>query len=265
MDFVKETTTDIVTATEHRRRDDRKKKRKVTGEKVFAYFAVIIPILGFVIFSGFPIAISFISKVAGGIVLNVGGDDQYAIRIIQGKIQITDVWQETALAEKYKALFAGEGLPVVVEYNTVDGMCRIYLEDGVSVEKVLEYDFSFADTAVNGFTVVGWDGADDSSWDYQNSQSYTIRNIEFLNASGIEEYYKSKYANVVPVVTVDESMAEVVGLSGSYAYGDTIRFTVSAKEGYVVASVTYNGQAITGDGEGNYEVVCGFKAEIVVL
>lgn len=61
MDFVKETTTDIVTATEHRRRDDRKKKRKVTGEKVFAYFAVIIPILGFVIFSGFPIAISFIS------------------------------------------------------------------------------------------------------------------------------------------------------------------------------------------------------------
>ena len=40
---------------------DLHKKKKISGEKLFAYVCVSIPIIGFILFSLVPLAISFIS------------------------------------------------------------------------------------------------------------------------------------------------------------------------------------------------------------
>lgn len=40
---------------------DLHKKKKISGEKIFAYVCVSIPIIGFILFSLVPLAISFIS------------------------------------------------------------------------------------------------------------------------------------------------------------------------------------------------------------
>ena len=195
---------------------------------------------------------------APGFIITVGGKS-FNIRLLNSGRRQIQLWSGSTWQSNngnvfesdsyYYQQMMGEGLPVIIELNPKTGEYAVYLQTADSIVELTSNTMpGITNATITGFTVSSW-----------ASGAFTFSDIEFID--GLDSYYN----NVKAEITCDDDQVNFSGADGTYAYADMIEFTVTAKEGYIITSVTYNGETLDLSADGTYSVICsGIAAKIVV-